>query len=155
MRLAVFSDSHGYPSKMLHAIEACAPDMIIHLGDGGSDISKIKMQFPHIPLKAVGGNCDFSSELPKDEIIAAEGIKLFITHGHLYGVKGSLTKLVEEASAMNVNAVLYGHTHIADNHQEMGLYVINPGSCGYPPNQSYAEIIITDKGELFSRIVRL
>lgn len=155
MKLAVFSDSHGNPEKMLQAIADSSPDIIIHLGDGGSDLSEIKKQFPHIPLVAVRGNCDLSSAYPVETSVNARGLRLFITHGHTYGVKDSLSSLVEKAHSMHVDAVLYGHTHIADNHEENGLYVINPGSCGCPPNQSYAEIIFTDRGELFSRILRL
>ena len=31
-----------------------------------------------------------------------------------------------------MDAALYGHTHVADCHREEdGLWVLNPGSCGY------------------------
>lgn len=155
MKLAVFSDSHGNPDIMLRAIGSCAPDMIIHLGDGGYDIVKIKRQFPRIPLKAVQGNCDISSNLPKTELFSVKGVRLFITHGHLYKVKSSLSLLTDEAVALGADAVLYGHTHIADIRQERGIFFINPGTCGYPPAMSFAELIITNTGQILSNIVGL
>ena len=43
-----------------------------------------------------------------------------------------LAALLRDARACRVQAVLYGHTHVADCHQEEdGLWVLNPGSCGY------------------------
>ena len=155
MLLAVFSDSHGNPERMLKAIEHSKPDMVLHLGDGGRDIGKIKSQFPELPLTAVRGNCDISGELPETKILNINGVKLFLTHGHLYGVKRTSAMLISEAAAQGANAVLFGHTHEPVNYQEQGIFVINPGTAGYPPRQTYAELEITDGGELFSRIIRL
>ena len=39
-------------------------------------------------------------------------------------------RLLADARAMEAQAVLYGHTHIADCHREEdGLWVLNPGTC--------------------------
>lgn len=150
----VFSDSHGQAEKMLNAIAQGAPDMIIHLGDGGRDVDKIEKQFPQIPLKAVRGNCDFSSDLPETELFSVGKIKLFITHGHVFAVKRTLAPLIDEAIALGVNIVMFGHTHSAISSTVGGLYVLNPGACGgfFP---SCAEVLIDDKGEIFRRIVNL
>ena len=155
MLLAVFSDSHGNPERMLRAIEHSKPDLVLHLGDGGRDIDKIKSQFPQLPLTAVRGNCDISGDLPEKKILNINGVKLLLTHGHLYGVKHTPAMLISEAVTQGANAVLFGHTHEPVNYQEQGIFVINPGTAGYPPHQTYAEIEITDSGELFSRIIRL
>ena len=54
-----------------------------------------------------------------------------MTHGHMHGVKMGLYRLLKDARDNGVQAVLYGHTHIADCHREEdGLWVLNPGSCG-------------------------
>ena len=46
--------------------------------------------------------------------------------------KSGLWALLRDARASGADAVLYGHTHVADCHQEEdGLWVLNPGSCGY------------------------
>ncbi len=155
MKLLVFSDTHGQPDKMLAAIAQGSPDMIIHLGDGGRDVEKIKKQFPEIPLEAVRGNCDFSSALPESTLLTVGGVRIFITHGHVFSVKHTLSVLIDEARRLNAEMVLYGHTHCANNTMEGGLYVLNPGSSGYNACPSCAEIIITDRHEIFSRIIRI
>lgn len=155
MKLAVFSDSHGYPDKMIRAIEQSAPDMIIHLGDGGTDISQIEKQFPHIPLKAVRGNCDLSSNLPETELFSVGAVKIYITHGHLYGVKRVLYPLIDKAIGLDANIVMYGHTHIADCSMVGGLHLLNPGTCGLSVSPSYAEVVIDDKGNVFPRILMI
>jgi predicted phosphodiesterase len=38
--------------------------------------------------------------------------------------------LIADAKNMGAQAVLYGHTHIADCHHDGDLWIINPGSCG-------------------------
>ena len=68
-------------------------------------------------------------EISIDRIL---GVNLYYTHGHLHKVKQYLGALLRDARACKVDAVLYGHTHVADCHQEEdGLWVLNPGSCGY------------------------
>lgn len=155
MKLAVFSDSHGNPERMLRAIGHFAPDMILHLGDGGRDITKIKTQFPDLPLSAVRGNCDISGALPETETVTISGVRLFLTHGHLFGVKQTPSILIDEAIKREANIVLFGHTHEAVCYQERGLFVINPGTAGCPPMQTFAELEISSDGAISSRIVRL
>lgn len=155
MKLLVFSDSHGYSLKMLSAIEQRKPDMILHLGDGGRDVSKIEAQFPQIPLRAVCGNCDLGSIQPETDFFQVGKVKIFITHGHLYGVKVTLSALVDEARARGADIAMFGHTHIAKFAMSGGIYVLNPGTCGLAASSSCAEVIIDDKGEITCDIIRL
>ena len=154
MKLLVFSDSHGNSAKMLNAITENSPDIIVHLGDGSRDVAQIEKQFPQIPLKAVRGNCDISSDWPDSELFPVGKVRVFITHGHIYGVKWTLSSLVDEASARGANVVMFGHTHNAHYSMSGGLHVLNPGSCGSSPAPSYAEVIVDDRGEVFCRIIR-
>ena len=155
MKIAVFSDSHGHPDVMIRAIEQSTPDMIIHLGDGDTDVSRIEKQFPNIPLKAVRGNCDFGSDLPESELFSVGAIKIFITHGHIYGVKKVLSPLIDEANGRDADIVMYGHTHIANCSVSGGIYVLNPGTCGLSFSKSYAEVVIDVKGEVHCQIIRI
>lgn len=151
MKLAVFSDSHGRVEPMLSAIEEASPDMILFLGDGASDVEKIKKQFPQIPLRAVRGNCDFNSVLPETDSFTADGVRIFMTHGHLFGVKsGMLYALAEAADNSGAALALYGHTHLARMERVGEITVLNPGSCG-DRAPSFAEIEICS-GEFSSRI---
>lgn len=42
-----------------------------------------------------------------------------------------LYRLLADARASNVQAVLYGHTHMAHCQQEDGLWILNPGAASW------------------------
>ena len=134
MRILVLSDSHSGLSFMRECINAIKPDALIHLGDHYDDAQTLQEEYFHIPLYQVPGNCDryrcppFAQEIL---IMPVAGVPLYMTHGHLHQVKMTKSLLIRDARAAKVKAVLYGHTHIPDCHQEEdGLWVLNPGSCG-------------------------
>lgn len=133
MKILVMSDSHSGLSFMRNAIKAVKPDMLIHLGDHYGDAETISFENPHIPMCQVPGNCDAYSCFGKPELMCLTigGVMTFMTHGHKYGVKGSLARLLFAAREYGAQLVLYGHTHVADCHREEdGVWVVNPGSCG-------------------------
>lgn len=92
-------------------------------------------EYASIPFYMVPGNCDRYRCIPgTPEILIQQvcGVELYMTHGHKHSVKSYLGALLRDARASKVDAVLYGHTHQADCHREEdGLWVLNPGSCGY------------------------
>lgn len=131
MKIAVFSDSHGSTAPIIAGIMAEKPDLLLFLGDGVRDLDKIKAQFPNIPLRAVQGNCDYDTNLPVSDVVTADGVKIFLTHGHLYGVKsGNLYALAEAADQNGAALALYGHTHIPRIETVGSVTTLNPGSCG-------------------------
>lgn len=135
MKILVLSDSHSTLSFMRRCIDSVKPDVMIHLGDHFDDGTAMQEEYPHIPLYQVPGNCDryrCSPGLPEILIQSVGGVSLYMTHGHRHRVKACLGALLRDARASGVAAVLYGHTHVPDCHQEEdGLWVLNPGSCGY------------------------
>lgn len=115
---------------MLNAVQAVKPDLILFLGDGIRDCQEIFNCYPHIPLRAVRGNCDFgANELDRDEFIC-DNKRIVMTHGHLYNVKLGYAGLVNMACCAGADAVLFGHTHRKFYAVIDGLHVINPGSVG-------------------------
>ena len=135
MKILVLSDSHSALSFMRLCIDAIKPDGIVHLGDYLDDGEIIKKEYPNVSFHQVPGNCDkyrcppWVSEIL---VLPVMGVRLYMTHGHKHGVKRDIAKLLSDARACQVDAVLYGHTHIANCYQEPdGLWVLNPGSCGY------------------------
>lgn len=135
MKILVLSDSHSALSFMRSCIESVKPDRMVHLGDYYDDACVMAEEYPDIPLVQVPGNCDryrcppFVQEVVSTKI---DGIPFFLTHGHRHMVKQRLDMLLRDARKCNAAAALYGHTHIADCHQEEdGLWVLNPGSCGH------------------------
>lgn len=135
MKILVLSDSHSGLRFMRDSIEILRPDAMIHLGDYFDDAKAISEDYPHIPLIQVPGNCDRFRYMPNQPEILIQnvyGAELYLTHGHRHNVKMTTGLLLRDARAAKVDAVLYGHTHVADCHQEPdGLWVLNPGSCGY------------------------
>ncbi len=134
MKILVLSDSHSGISFMRRCIESIKPDAIVHLGDYYDDAETMAEEFPRIPMYQVPGNCDryrcppFAKEIL---ITPVCGVRLYMTHGHRHQVKSTTNLLIRDAREAQVDAVLYGHTHIADCRHEDGLWILNPGTCGY------------------------
>ena len=135
MTILVLSDSHAALSFMRRCVEAVKPQAIIHLGDFYDDAQALQQDYSHIPFHIVPGNCDrYRAPLSACELLCypVGGVKMLMTHGHIYRVKTGIGALTAEARRLGAQAALYGHTHIADCHQEEdGLWVINPGTCGH------------------------
>ena len=134
MKILVLSDSHAGLSFMRRCIQAVKPDALVHLGDYFDDGEAMAEENPHILMHQVPGNCDRYRMMRYEPAVRCYpvcGVKLFMTHGHEHHVKQTLHRLLADARAQQVQAVLYGHTHIADCHREAdGLWVMNPGACG-------------------------
>lgn len=142
MKFIVFSDSHGVSANMIRAVQAEKPDLCFYLGDGENDLRLLQKRFPRLAVNAVRGNCDMFSSSPKTLICAAGGLKIFMTHGHLYGVKHDpiLRDLTEAALEADADMVLFGHTHEPFRDHTMGMHVLNPGSIGPTTRPSYGLI---------------
>lgn len=135
MKILVLSDSHSTLSFMRRCIEAILPEVVIHLGDHFDDGEAMREEYPSIVFYQVPGNCDrYRCPLGQPEILISRigGVDIYMTHGHRHSVKSYLGALLRDARLAKVSAVLYGHTHKPDCHREEdGLWVLNPGSCGY------------------------
>ncbi len=130
MRILVFSDSHGDVASCKAVIERIiGVDMILHAGDNLADAQKLQELFPEIPVKAVPGNCDFSS-LPTDMVVEAEGKRIFLTHGHRYGVKldDHFVGLRDKTAEAGCDIAVFGHTHVPVCDFTRKVPVLNPGS---------------------------
>lgn len=134
MKILVFSDSHASRSFMRLCMERIKPDAFIHLGDYYEDGEAIAEEFPGVPNYRVPGNCDYyrmAESVPGILSCKIAGVQIYMTHGHLHGVKSATDRLLKEARKEKAQAVLYGHTHQAECYQEKdGMWVLNPGSCG-------------------------
>jgi hypothetical protein len=129
MKIAVFSDSHGETDSMLAVIKAEKPEMVIHLGDCLSDGSALRTELGETPMLCVRGNCDWSdSHHPETETAELCGRKVFLTHGHLYGVKNGLNRILLKGRETGADLVLFGHTHQAYIDQNGPVRLFNPGA---------------------------
>ena len=115
MQIGVISDTHrGISSIEQLGDKIKELDVLIHLGDNVEDISIIQKYYKGKIIN-VRGNCDFSTSTPNDRVEEICGKRIFLTHGHRYGVKENLFKLRYKALETEADIVLYGHTHIGTN----------------------------------------
>jgi putative phosphoesterase len=147
MKILVISDTHeNYPLAM-RAIDLASPvDAVIHLGDCSCDADQLKLVLD-IPLIRVAGNCDFDSEIPREIVWECEGKRILLLHGDRYGVKSGLARLEKHAADVGVDAVLFGHTHLAAVTSLSGILFVNPGSLTKScVNKSFAIVEVSPSG---------
>jgi putative phosphoesterase len=125
-------------------------DFIIHLGDHYSDMRPFEKEI-YKKLYTVKGNCDGGG---LDEILEVDGYKILLTHGDKYGVKSSLYKLLLRAKELGVNAVFYGHTHIANVEEIDGITFVNPGNMQSFIEKSYCYAVLHN-GKLIAKTVTI
>lgn len=144
MKILVLSDSHSSLSFMRQCIRKFRPEHVIHLGDYMEDGEAMQEENPHIRFHLLPGNGDRRGvylSAPQQLCYPVGGVRLFMTHGHLHGVKSDPYMLVNRAKQEGAAAVLFGHTHVAVCRQEDGFWIINPGSCrGYDGSCCVMEI---------------
>ncbi|MFL0194195.1 metallophosphoesterase [Clostridium sp. WILCCON 0269] len=147
MQIGVVSDTHRYKKFMNKVVEAlCNTELVIHLGDNVQDVQEIKKIYTG-PVISVKGNCDFNVDVPGEKLEVINGKRFFITHGHRYDVKYSLSRLKYRAMEEKADIVLFGHTHISQIFHEEGMWFINPGSPSVPRDGFNSIVIIDiDKG---------
>ena len=130
-KILVITDSHGDINMVKRIIKKekdCRT--IIHLGDHYSDLQDTGLNLENRDVHLIRGNCDWSMEAPGEELIDVMGLRIFCTHGHLYGVKYTYTELVIRAQELEADLVLFGHTHQELNQDFEGIRLYNPGTSG-------------------------
>lgn len=144
MKILILSDSHGvkkYMDKIVPIIEKDI-DLIIHAGDNFRDSIYLKERTEK-PVIAVAGNCDFEN-VERDIDFEVEGVKMFLTHGHKYGVKYGLGNLADIAHEKSAKIAIFGHTHVKEDRMLMGVQMINPGSLSLPRDGIDRSYVIMD-----------
>ena len=100
----------------------------------------------------VAGNNDYFSPLPREKMINVGGQKIFMTHGHRYGVYHGTDQLIEAARENGADIAMYGHTHIPHVDLQSDVITINPGSISLPrqPDRvpTYMVMEIDDQGKV-------
>ena len=132
MRIGIMGDTHGDVFSMKQAVAVAGPvEFWLHTGDFYRD-SLLLATIASAPVTAVAGNCDGRAAAKPDEFIEVAGYRLWLTHGHHYGVKYDLSELKEWAWRYEADVVVYGHTHQPFISNESGLLLFNPGSTAMP-----------------------
>ena len=149
MKAIIFSDSHGSFNPMMEAIvKEGKIDLIIHAGDVVGDAEDLQAAYPRLAVACVKGNNDWwDRTAPDDRIFEFDGVKIFLTHGHNYGVKYSLAKLMQKGRETGADICIFGHTHTALSEVLDGITFFNPGSA----SRHYG-VLETDDGKFTLKI---
>ena len=153
MLIAVFSDSHGEIDAMCAAVEENRPDLVLHLGDHVRDAEALRALYPRLDIRVVRGNCDAwdMSDAPESLCFRADGVTIYMTHGHRQSVKMTLDALANTVHFSGARLGLFGHTHYSEYKKMGDVTLFNPGSIGRG-RRSYG--LITVKGEEFKCALR-
>lgn len=143
MKFLVCSDSHGAVGPLLGLVHNTAPDCLIFLGDGVRDIRTVLAAHPSLQVLCVAGNNDYYDDTPAQQTALLCGKRIFMAHGHTYGVKRGLWRLIAAARLARSDIVLFGHTHTPLCSYERGMLVVNPGSVFMCPDRRRTYAILS------------
>ena len=131
MRLGVISDTHGDRWAIEDCIQLAGHvDAWLHLGDNVRDTKLLEAA--GIPVYGVRGNTDFGTNQVTERIVELGGKRLFLSHGHTYGVEAGLTRLYLRAKELGCDGALFGHTHVPFLDEGGDVTLLNPGSPSRP-----------------------
>lgn len=131
MRILVLSDTHipvaapDIPDKIYKEIDNV--DMIIHAGDF-IDIKFLEKLHSLKELRGVCGNMDskeIRSILNPKEVLTIDKVKIGLIHG--YGASSELMPTIRREFD-KIDALIFGHSHVATNVKKDGVLYFNPGS---------------------------
>lgn len=131
MQIIVVGDTHGHLEDINRELKRHQADCLLFTGDFLADGMDLAANLA-IPFYGVSGNCDRSHRDIQEQLLKIDDIRIYIIHGHQYGVKTSLMKLYYRALEVGANVVLYGHTHIPKAEEIDGIWFVNPGSPVFP-----------------------
>ncbi len=165
MKILVVSDSHGKHETLFRVFRKEKDyGAVLHLGDVEGGEEEIRRELarihPLIAFKAVPGNCDNAATREQFYVYVypKTGLRIFLTHGHLYHVNRGTELLLAAARRENCTMAFYGHTHRPAAETKDGVLLYNPGSIALPRGierrRSYGILTIDDEsGETDVRTV--
>lgn len=131
MLVAVISDTHNNSTAIKEVKKYISnADILLFLGDGEDDVKIITEGFKG-KIYAVSGNCDFAGNNPREMIVEVLDKKIFICHGHRYNVKYNYNSIYYRGKELDVDIVLFGHSHLPMIEQIDNLLLMNPGSVSH------------------------
>ncbi len=152
MKILVLSDTHlkeigDLPDLILR--ELVRVDLVVHAGDFDT-FEFYKELKDAVRLEAVAGNSDdyeIIRELPETHQFEVEGLKIGVTHIPIFE---DFSDLVYKARELEVDVIIFGHTHRPFLGKFGGVVLLNPGSPTFPRFSlpSFAEIFIDNTVEI-------
>lgn len=141
MKVLVMSDTHGNIENAKRIIESVIPSgvtNVLHCGDYISDARILQKQYPEITVYGVYGNCDVGFGGEYSTVVTLEGVSIYMSHGHRYGVKwGDYDEVMIDSMAHEARVGVCGHSHEAYLERKQGILLMNPGSLTLPRDSQY------------------
>ena len=154
MKILITSDTHGFYSPISDYILTHSDiELLVHAGDGVEDVEKIAYE-TDVAYHVVKGNNDYFSNISYDKVISIDNHKIFLTHGHKYGVDLGYKKILDIAKDNGCDIAIHGHTHKYYQLKEDGILILNPGSISLPRDNNPGFLVMTleDKKMRLERI---
>jgi hypothetical protein len=146
--IAAVADTHGQTDAIISRLVQIKPDYLLFAGDFYRDGRTIARRL-RIEAAIVSGNTDISHCDQQEQVVSLQSHRFLLIHGHQYGVKNNLNRLYYYARELEVEAVVFGHTHNPFCERVGDIWKINPGT-PVPPRlsarASYALIEVDQEG---------
>lgn len=141
MKVLVISDTHGNienAKRVLNQVIPAGVETVLHCGDYMSDARLLEKFYPQVAIYGVYGNCDVGFGGAYSEVVTLEGVSIYMSHGHRYGVKwGEYDEVAIDAIAHEATVAICGHSHQAYLEKKQGVLIMNPGSLTLPRDSKY------------------
>jgi putative phosphoesterase len=96
---------------------------------------------------------EIKKRFPKKQVIEVQGFRLGLIHG--WGSPFGIEKRIR-SEFKDVDAIVYGHSHIPAHHSERGVIFFNPGSAsGFSISGSHSIGILDIGTEIKGSIITL
>jgi len=157
--ILVISDTHGNSGAIGQLLQNYQGMLaaVVHLGDYARDMARYARSDKDSNIYyIVNGNTDPLVDAYDERVVEVAGKRIFITHGHRYDVKTKLDNLIYKAQELQVDACLFGHTHLATTFTQDGIVFLNPGSPTYPhpdTERGYGLLRITEEGTISAKLL--
>lgn len=133
-RILVLSDTHmprmakHLPRPLADALERA--ELILHAGDfvAGEALTVLER---FAPVVGVAGNNDdaaIRARFPTRRLLEWRGFRLGLLHGHEGRGRTTPDRAFEAFRGEDVDAVIFGHSHIPLREEREGVLLFNPGS---------------------------
>ena len=144
MKIGIISDTHGNWAAIDEAFEiAHDMDLWLHLGDCIPDAEYMQKTYD-VQVYGVAGNCDWPThDTCYERMIDLAGHKIFMTHGHNYGVRYTQEYVMDAAKKQNADIAIFGHTHIVE-YVSGPPVLLNPGSASRPRDDERSSFVIME-----------
>ncbi|MDE6200807.1 MAG: YfcE family phosphodiesterase [Clostridiales bacterium] len=145
-KLVVISDTHHDMARLEQLLPIInSADYLVFCGDGVSDVLWLRGRIT-VPIVCVKGNNDIGLNVQITDLasVAFGKTKALVTHGHKFGVRQGVGKVLGMAIMKDCKLVFFGHTHRYMDFLQGGVHFINPGALC---NGSYA--LVAGDGKQF------